>query len=413
MDNVYQLHDYSKDTRPFSNDKKYEDMWFKRVNAARRSYGMTRPDAEATTCINFNLRHAAVEMEKLLVKIGFYKQDIINQCPFIFQDSDRWKYAYDVLQDKADPVAYANKIRKRRQRVRVQFPQSDEDYKCKDNPSFQSPYKSHSRINCVICAVEQRLMKRKIHNDAERNKREKLLNELKQAKDSVTLYDQCEQTIECTTPRKCSIDLNKCKLKDAMVYKIRFWRQRRFVRIKGTRRILHTYWSKRKDYCKLLLNFNVLRPKILQFLKGAKFEKKINTCPGPRHINVGGENVVDVHVRTDATRLQFEISAERKSDIFLSDKNINFQKLKNGKGIVSVVYDCTKNGFAHDRCQKSFEFPSCKSERTVNTVKVSDEDGALMGECTVWVKGASYGLRCGSSRGRRKLLQGGSIGGGS
>ena len=80
--------------------------------------------------------------------------------------------------------------------------------------------------------------------------------------------------------------------------------------------------------------------------------------------------------------------------------------------IVTVVYDCTKNGIARDRCEASRKLPECTSEKTTNTIEVSDEKGVLMSTCTVWVKGVKYGFGCDDSvdksRGRRRLLRIGS-----
>ena len=98
---------------------------------------------------------------------------------------------------------------------------------------------------------------------------------------------------------------------------------------------------------------------------------------------------------------------------------MDFKVVKNKLGkeekIVTVVYDCTKNGIARDRCEASRKLPECTSEKTTNTIEVSDEKGVLMSTCTVWVKGVKYGLSCEDSggKGRRRLLQAGDGGGSS
>ena len=138
----------------------------------------------------------------------------------------------------------------------------------------------------------------------------------------------------------------------------------------------------------------------------------------PKNLRANGtyefvqENAVDIHVNTNAKDLSFKVT-DSEENAFLSAKNMDFKVVKNKLGkeekIVTVVYDCTKNGIARDRCEASRKLPECTSEKTTNTIEVSDEKGVLMSTCTVWVKGVKYGLSCEDSggKGRRRLLQGG------
>ena len=76
------------------------------------------------------------------------------------------------------------------------------------------------------------------------------------------------------------------------------------------------------------------------------------------------------------------------------------------KGIITTVYDCTKDGKARDRCQKSLAYPACTTEETANIITVSDNQGELS-KCTVKVKGVQYDLECTEKNGnkRRRLLK--------
>ena len=142
-----------------------------------------------------------------------------------------------------------------------------------------------------------------------------------------------------------------------------------------------------------------------KFFTNAEYGKA-STCEPTKHMNLYAENAVEVHVNTTANALMFKVSASNPKDIFLNAKDITFDKTK---GIVTTVYDCTEDGYARDRCQKSLEFPACTTEETTNIITVSDKQGELS-KCTVKVTGVKYKLECAEKKGtssrRRRLLQG-------
>jgi hypothetical protein len=168
-----------------------------------------------------------------------------------------------------------------------------------------------------------------------------------------------------------------------------------------------------KNFCKRLMNIadpkNGIAKRASDFLKHKTFSNTKTTCPVSEHMNLLKENAVDVHVDTAAKKLQFKVLGKAE-DNFLTEQNMKYDGENN---IVNIIYDCTKDGVAYDRCQASLHPPQCKNERSENEVEVMDENGALMSTCTVWVKGVKYGIHCednGSKR--RRLLQGG-VGGDS
>jgi len=154
-----------------------------------------------------------------------------------------------------------------------------------------------------------------------------------------------------------------------------------------------------------------LKPSLKRFLKDATYKSGQEICQPTEHMNLLKENAVDIHVNTNAKELTFKVT-DGEENAFLLAENMEFKVRDNKFGadekFVTVVYDCTKNGMAHKRCEASRELPECTTEKTTNTIEVSNERGVLLSTCTVWVKGVKYGLSCedSGSKGRRRLLQG-------
>ena len=101
------------------------------------------------------------------------------------------------------------------------------------------------------------------------------------------------------------------------------------------------------------------------------------------------ENAVDIHINTNAKDLSFKVT-DSDENAFLSAKNMDFKVVKNKLGKKrkdrNSCVRLYKNGIARDRCEASRKLPECTSEKTTNTIEVSDEKGVLMSTCTVWVK---------------------------
>ncbi len=156
------------------------------------------------------------------------------------------------------------------------------------------------------------------------------------------------------------------------------------------------------NFCKRLMNMHGIAGDLKKFFTSAEYGKA-STCEPTKHMNLYAENAVDVHVHTAANALMFKVSASNQKDIFLNAEDITFDKTK---GIVTTVYDCTKDGKARDRCQKSLVYPACTTEETTNIITVSDNQGELS-KCTVKVTGVKYDLECTEMKGsrRRRLLQ--------
>ena len=193
---------------------------------------------------------------------------------------------------------------------------------------------------------------------------------------------------------KCHIDLEGCGFNEVIR------RHLKILKNDGKK-------TRKHDYCKRLANIRNVKPAIQKFLENAKFDLHAKVCRPTEHMNLYKENAVDVHVSTNAKDLKFKILAPPKydnfyADVFLSEKNMKFNKDEN---IVTVVYDCSENGLARDRCAKSREFPACKKDRGYNIVKVFDENYQLMSSCEVWVGMAHYYINCRKNTARRRLLQ--------
>eukprot|EP00942_MAST-04A_sp_MAST-4A-sp1_P005964 g5964.t1 len=211
---------------------------------------------------------------------------------------------------------------------------------------------------------------------------------------------------KCRLAQNCRLDVSECGLKDILKKDIVFHKKSGKV-------------TKAKNYCKRLTNMHNILDQLKNYFKDAEYGKA-NTCEPTKHMNLYAENAVEVHVNTTANALtenavevhvdtnahalKFKVSASNPNDIFLNAEDITFDKTK---GIVTTVYDCTEDGYARDRCQKSLEFPACTTEETTNIITVSDNQGELS-KCTVKVKGVQYELECTEKKGsrRRRLLQG-------
>ena len=190
-----------------------------------------------------------------------------------------------------------------------------------------------------------------------------------------------------TCALNCRLDLNKCDLKEPIKKGVKIYTKTSSYPIQ-------------RNFCKRLSNMKFIAQSSSDFLTNAKFSNTKSICPPSEHMNLYKENAVDVHVDTNAKDLKFKVM-NSGSDAFLSGKNMKYDA---DKKIVTVVYDCTKDGIARDRCQKSLNFPACTTEKSINTIEVSDGSGDLLSTCEVWVKGVNYGLKCEESNRSRRLL---------
>lgn len=286
-------------------------------------------------------------------------------------------------------------------------------------------------LNCVICAYEKKLSHVEIKTKKERHTQHNLIQALKVAAKGTKVYDDCEETFTCdvmpqftdeseynsycdggknagkknsttTCAKDCRLDMKQCAFKE-MTKKMRFHKRRR-----GNFKFFKT---EEEHLCKRLMNIgdpkHGIAKHISDFLKGKRFSSTKTTCPVSEHMNLLKENAVDIHVNTTAKDLQFKVLG-KEEDKFLTEKNIKYDS---DNALANIIYDCTKDGVAYDRCQASLHPPQCKTERTENEVEVMDEDGALMSTCTVWVEGVKYGIDCkDNGKRRRRLLGGGQAG---
>jgi hypothetical protein len=399
---------------------------------------------------------------------GRFAKELGYHCPKFLQYSDMFTDPYLPFLKHTDWWFHEKGDRAKTQRNPVptasgfKYPDYDDfmrfDSKKGDClPKFKDvPFSNGNMLNCFICAVESRL--RMVTNKNEETKH-RLQHALKVASDMYKVYDNCEDSITCDvmpkigyarveekhspasngghhidqvchvggitdyknkcvvydnkrdyacTPtnvvnkpkteklkgkcqlaQNCRLDVSKCGLKDILKKDIVFHKKSGKV-------------TKAKNYCKRLTNMHNILDQLKKYFKDAEYGKA-NTCEPTKHMNLYAENAVEVHVDTTANALKFKVSASNPKDIFLNAKDIKFDKTK---GIVTTVYDCTEDGYARDRCQKSLEFPACTTEETTNIITVSDKQGELS-KCTVKVKGVQYELECTEKKGsrRRRLLQ--------
>ena len=109
-----------------------------------------------------------------------------------------------------------------------------------------------------------------------------------------------------------------------------------------------------------------LKPSLIAFLKNAKYKSGQKICEPTEHMNLYKENAVDIHVNTNAKDLSFKVT-DSEENAFLSANNMDFKVVKNKLGkeekIVTVVYDCTKNGIARDRCEASRNYQNVQVKK--------------------------------------------------
>ena len=162
-----------------------------------KRYGMTRNDAEIYQCVMWNMQEAFKQLVKLSDELGFGydKGELKYQCPYIYQYTAGFKYAYDAHYAALYPKGYkkrlASDIRS------TPFPEASNDkYKCRNDPEFKT-FTSGAYTNCFVCMFEQKLTERVTHNKKERETQHHLLHALKVAKKSYKVYDECERTMKC------------------------------------------------------------------------------------------------------------------------------------------------------------------------------------------------------------------------
>ena len=379
-------------------------------------------------CVDFNFQEGYTALKQLAHDNGFFNE-LAHQCPYMCKASNKFAKAYTV--ERGHTSSWKNDLANRLKTNKLPpKPTKSNKYYDTCSKNFNNKFTNGNLVNCLNCAIEQKLSHVHIKTTKERETQHHLIHALKVAAKGTKVYDDCEQTFTCTVKPKytdssehrrycyggknpgkrinskttcakdCRLDMKQCAFKE-MTKKMRF-HKRLFSRGRFT-----YYITKTKHLCKRLMNIadtkNGIAKRISDFLKGKTFSNTKTTCPVSEHMNLLKENAVDIHVDTTAKDLQFKVLGKEK-DKFLTEKNMKYDSENN---LVNIIYDCTKDGgVAYDRCQASLHPPQCKNERSENEVEVMDENGALMSTCTVWVKGVKYGIDCkdNSSR-RRRLLQ--------
>jgi hypothetical protein len=363
---------------------------------------------------------AKYTMDKLAVKYNFI-DDFKFQCPYIYQDSEQFKKAYNPI--LATTPYHKDQIRDNRENIA--FPQSNGTFHCRNK--FKT-YTTGSMLNCFICAVKERIAR--VHNK-DKETQHHLIHAFQSFDRGYQVYDKCLNSATCEVMPKvldtvryrfhylfycvkkkwwgrgssrlklrcqknCGIDEKKCGFPN-------IWSEQKFYKKSGK-------YSKPKKYCKRLSNVQYAAKAADDFLNGAQFRKERMICMPSEHMNLYKENAVDLHVDTDAKALQF-VLLDNENDAFLSPKGITYDV---DERRVTVVYDCTRDGIAYKRCQKSLARRDCTTAISTNTVQVLDGQGKLLSTCRVWVKGISYGISCNKngpgvatlrSNRRRRLLQ--------
>ena len=276
-------------------------------------------------------------------------------------------------------------------------------------------------LNCFICVVKERIAR--VHNKDEETQHH-LIHALQSFDRGYQVYDKCWNSATCevmpilsrssvynyslckqngganvarltSCQKNCSLDEDKCGLSN-------IWSEQKFYKKSGK-------YSKPKKYCKRLSNVQYVAKAADDFLNGAQFHKEKIICMPSEHMNLYKVNAVDLHVDTDAKALQFVV-LDNENDAFLSPEGITYDA---DERRVTVVYDCTRDGIAYKRCQKSLVRPDCTTEKSTNTVQVMNGQGILLSTCRVWVKGVTYGISCNKngpdvatlrSNGRRRRL---------
>jgi hypothetical protein len=423
---VYEYHDYYADRRPVvaRNFPRAMDL---RINMY--DY-VSEEEAYTRVCVYQNFQEGFGALKQLARENGFFNE-LAHQCPYVYKATNKFSLGYTV------ETAHT-KFRKRELATRLKTvklppkPTKSNNYYDTCSNKFNK-FTNGNFLNCLNCAIEQKLSHVHIKTTKERETQHHLIHALKVAAKGTKVYDDCEQTFTCAVkpeytdlseyyrscyggknagkrissktvcPKDCRLDMKKCAFK-AMTIKMHFYK-----RLFRRGRFIKYYKTGEKHLCKRLMNIadtkNGIAKRISDFLKDKTFSNTKTTCPVSEHMNLLKENAVDIHVDTTAKDLQFKVLG-KEEDKFLTEKNMKYDSENN---LVNIIYDCTKDGgVAYDRCQASLHPPQCKNERTENEVEVMDENGALMSTCTVWVKGVKYGIDCeDNGNRRRRLLQGG------
>eukprot|EP00943_MAST-04B_sp_MAST-4B-sp1_P007327 g7327.t1 len=431
---VYEWHNYYAETRPKAAEKFENNM-----NLRRYVYDYaSEEEAYTRQCVDENFQEGRTALTKVAKDNGF-SNEIAHHCPYIYKASDKFRKTYTV--ERAHTEMFKIYLANQQKLVKLPSPKPTESKNYYDKCSNKfNTFTNGNRLNCLNCAIQQKLSHVHIKTTKERETQHDLIHALKVASKSTKVYDDCEQTFTCavkpkftdqreyiincvhvvpanknrgkrinsktTCAKDCRLDMKKCAFKE-LTKKIRF-HKRSFTPGGFT-----SYKTEENHYCKRLMN--IADPKygiakrISDFLKDKTFSNTKTTCPVSEHMNLLKENAVDVHVDTTAKDLQFKVLG-KEEDKFITEKNMKYD---GDNDLVNIIYDCTKDGVAYDRCQASLHPPQCKNERSENQVEVMDEKGALMSTCTVWVKGVKYGIDCQDNGNRRRRLFQGQGGGDS
>jgi hypothetical protein len=384
------------------------------------------------------LNEGRYALKQLADDNGFFNE-LAHQCPYIYKATNKFSLGYAV------EIAHTEFMKKelanwqKTIKLPLPKPRNSNNYYDTCSNKFKT-FTNGNILNCYNCAVEQKLSHVHIKTTKERETQHHLIHALKVAAKGTKVYDDCEQTFTCavkpkytyfseynrycyggknagktkrswfksgsktTCPKDCRLDMKKCAFKE-MTKKMHLYKR---VIYRGKVTLRRS--KEQGNFCKRLMNIadtkHGIAKRISDFLKGQTFSNTKTTCPVSEHMNLLKENAVDIHVDTTAKDLQFKVLG-KEEDKFLTEKNMKYDSENN---LVNIIYDCTKDGVAYDRCQASLHPPQCKNERSENQVEVMDEKGALMSTCTVWVKGVKYGIDCedNGSRRRRLLQRGGS-----